>query len=149
MAALVTGLAVVVVAAFAVAAGAAAVLEGAAPPVCVVPVVLAGDIAVVAEVPPDVPAGAHGTLLAVVDPAAAGAAGVAVFFLPKSDPKFEIAADAFEIALLAPAAVCPPAEFAAPATVLAVGLQGGKLLEGLKAVACPGAPEDTPLVNPR
>jgi hypothetical protein len=145
----------VVVAVLCVAVGVAVVAE--APLVVCAPVVLTADIDVPVEVPPviEVPlasedpftAGAHGTPPAVVV-APAGAAGAAAFFLPNSDPKFEIAAAAFETAVLAPAAVCPPAEFAAPATAVPVGLHGARPC-GSKAVACPGAAEDTPLVSPR
>jgi len=160
-----TGLAVGVVAAFCVAVIVAVLcvavfvaVVAEVPLVVCVPVVLTADIEVPVEVPPVIEAplanedpftaGAQGTPPAVVVAPALGAAGATAFFLPNSDPKFEIAAAAFETAVLAPAAVCPPAEFAAPATAVPVGLHGTAPC-GLKAVACPGAAEDTPLTSPR
>jgi hypothetical protein len=77
--------------------GPGAVLVGAATPVVCVPTALAADTD---GVPAAVGAGAQGTVLAAV-----GAAGAAAFFFPKSDPKLEIAAVAFETAVLAPAGI--------------------------------------------
>ena len=104
LATLATGLAVavVVVAVFATGTGVAVLVELARVGWVVVPLTVdAGVIPeaeVVEAVPPLVAAGAQGALLDVV-----GAAGAAVFFFPKSDPKLEIAAAAFETAALVPA----------------------------------------------
>ena len=60
---------------------------------------LTGDISVPAALPSPVVAGAQGAALALAG--AVGVAVVAVFFFPKSDPRLENAALAFETVLLA------------------------------------------------
>jgi hypothetical protein len=168
LAAAAAGLAGVVAAVFIAAAGTvvAAFVREATPVVCV-PAALTGEPAVAVEVPMavevpaavDVPpaaaAGAQGAALAVLVAAALGAAGAAAFFFPKSAPRLEIAAVAFDTAALALAGTWPFAEFVTPARVVPAGPQGGKPWEatpcpwGKKAVACPGAAADTPLARPR
>lgn len=95
---------------------------------------LTGDRRVLAALPSLVVAGAQGAALVVVG-AAAGVV-VAVFFFPKSDPRLENVALAFEAALLALGGTWTPAEFAVPASEVAVVPHGGKL-EAEDAVPCP------------
>ena len=83
---------------------------------------LTGDISVLAALPSLLVAGVQGAALAA--DAAVGVV-VAVFFFPKSDPRLEKAALAFETVLLALAGTGTPAEFAAPVREVAVVPHGG------------------------
>jgi hypothetical protein len=93
----------VVAAAFAAGVGDVVVEEET--PLACAPLALTGVIGVVVEVPADVAAGSQGAPPAVFGAAGFDAAAAAAFFLPKSDPKLETAAAAFETAALAPVAV--------------------------------------------
>jgi hypothetical protein len=70
-----------------------------------VPLAAGTDVDVEVPAPGVVAAGAQGAALAVLVAGALGAAGAAAFFFPKSDPRLEKAAAAFETAVFAPAAV--------------------------------------------